>query len=122
MVLPPDFFAIEPEFFQWSVPAGSQGSLFYGFALLNRADQPLASALGVTAQYQVVIGPPSPFGGVFLRDPTGSMFVTLPLTRGGAKFFTPEPSTVVLFAAGLIILGISYRLGAGAGTLRSRRR
>jgi hypothetical protein len=110
LVLPPNFVGIEPEFFQWSAEAGSEGSLFYGFALLTRADQPLASALGVTAQYQVVIGPPSPFGGVFLRDPTGSTFVTLPLTRGGAKFFTPvpEPSTVVLFAAGLIILGVAY--------------
>jgi hypothetical protein len=123
-VMPPDLFEIEPEFFQGSAPAGSQGSLFYGFAFLTRADQPLASALGVTAQYQVVIGPPSPFNGVFLRDPSGAMFVTLPLTRGGAKFFAPvpEPSTVVLFAAGLIILGVAYRLGAGRGAPRSRGR
>jgi hypothetical protein len=69
-VIPPQFVGIEPEFFQWSAEAGSQGTLFYGLAFLERADQPLASALGVTAQYQVVIGPPSPFGGVFLRDPT----------------------------------------------------
>jgi hypothetical protein len=125
-VIPPDFVAIQPEFFRSAAPSGSQGSLFYGFAFLTRADEPLASALGVTAQYQVVIGLPSPFGGVFLLDPTtGSVFQPpLPLTRGGAKFFArvPEPSTVVLFAAGLISLGVAYRLGAGAATLRSRGR
>jgi hypothetical protein len=123
-VIPPDFFELEPEFVQGSAPAGSQGSLFYGFAFLTRADQPLESALGVTAQYQVVIGPSFEGNGVFLRDPSGAMFVTLPVTRGGAKFFAPvpEPSTVVLFAAGLIILGVAYRLGAGTGAPRSRGR
>jgi hypothetical protein len=111
-VIPPHFIALDVEFFPWSAPVGSVGSLFYGFAFLTRADQPLASALGVTAQYLVVIGPPSPFGGIFLRDPTtGSAFQpTLTLTHGGAKFFAhvPGPSTVVRVAAGLIIMGVAY--------------
>jgi hypothetical protein len=89
---------------------GAQGEFYIGLAFLERADQPLSSALGVIVPYRVRIGEPQGF----IQDPEGVVFFTKPLTFAGAAACQPtvtitidikpdsEQNTINLNSAGVI--------------------
>ncbi len=61
----------------------------FGMALLERANQPLTEALGVTFTFTVRIADPS---SGYIRGPDGTGTHPLAFTPGGAAFFAKEPT------------------------------
>ena len=90
-ILPPDFPGFGLQFPAGAAPIGAEGDLFIGFALLEHADQPLTEALGVVVPFRVRIGEPQGF----VQEPEGTIFLTKPMTFGGASFFAPRPESVL---------------------------